>query len=91
MEGHWEQGTRQEEDPAREWVVEYRVDVENISYHHLSVIQGTDMKNVQKTLFEELREEYNHAERIDVTVIRMEPVQTHTNQRIFDHSTPFQP
>jgi hypothetical protein len=65
-------------------VVEYRVDVENISYHHLSLIEGKNLQSVQANLFAELREEYSHSERIDVTVIRMEPVETHTNEKDFD-------
>lgn len=84
MEGHWEHGTTQEEESSKEWVVEYRVDVENISYHHLSLIKGKNLQSVQANLFAELREEYSHSERIDVTVIRMEPVETHTNEKDFD-------
>jgi len=77
MEGHWEQGTRQEEQSSREWIVEYRVDIGKHSYHHLSMIVAQNLQNVQALLFEELRDEYNHAERIDVTIIRMEPIDTH--------------
>ena len=91
MEGHWEHGTKQQEQPEREWVVEYRVDIENASYHHLSMLKGKDSKSVQATLFEELRTEYSHVERIDVTVIRLEPVETHSRDLEFDMSTMFQP
>jgi hypothetical protein len=42
-------------------------------------------------LFEELRTEYSHVERIDVTVIRLEPVETHSRDLEFDMSTMFQP
>ena len=91
MEGHWEHGTKQQEQPEREWVVEYRVDIEDASYHRLSMLKGKDVKSVQATLFEELRNEYSHVDRIDVTVIRLEPVETHTGPLEFDMNTVFQP
>ena len=91
MEGHWEHGTTQEEESSREWVVEYRVDVDNISYHHLSMIEGKKLQTVQANLFAELREEYSDSERIDVTVIRMEPVETHVIERHFDTASAYQP
>lgn len=91
MEGHWEHGTAQEEESSKEWVVEYRVDVDNISYHHLSMIEGKNLQTVQANLFAELREEYSDSERIDVTVIRMEPVETHVIERHFDTASAYQP
>jgi hypothetical protein len=55
------------------------------------MLKGKDIKSVQATLFEELRVEYSHVERIDVTVIRLEPVETHSGSLDFDMSTMFQP
>ena len=92
MDGHWEHGTTQEEESStKEWVVEYRVDVENISYHHLSLIEGKNLQIVQANLVAELREEYSHTERIDVTVIRMEPVETHAHEKDFDTAGAYHP
>lgn len=91
MESHWEHGTTQEEESSREWIVEYRVDVDEISHHHLSMIEGKNLQDVQANLFAELREEYADSERIDVTVIRMEPVETHVMDTHFDKASVYQP
>ena len=52
--------------PHREWVVEYYAKVGEETTHHLSVLQGDGMEDVQRMLMQELRATYHEAGRFEV-------------------------
>jgi len=58
MTNTWEDVTWEEEHSLKEWVVEYIAKVSEDSTHHLTVIHGSDMEDVQKQLMLELRTTY---------------------------------
>ena len=75
----WEDVAWETETPRKEWVVEYYAKVGTESTHHLTVLHGEDMKDVQRKLMQELRATYMEAQEIEVTVIRMEEIETEPN------------
>ena len=89
MTNTWEDVTWEEEHSLKEWVVEYIAKVSEDSTHHLTVIHGADMEDVQKQLMLELRTTYMEASEIEVTVLRMEEIETEPNAfRFNDTFTP---
>ena len=52
--------------------------------HHLSVLHGDDMEAVQRMLMHELRSTYTEASEIEVTVLRMEEIETEPNVAMFN-------
>jgi|TARA_B100001094_G_scaffold324889_2_gene378217 hypothetical protein len=75
MAESWEDVTWDQSNPKKEWVVEYTVSVNGKKNHHLSILYGEDMSEIQKSLLNELRNTYVQDEKIEVTVHRMEEVQ----------------
>ena len=71
----WDDVTWDGTQPLKEWVVEYTVLVNHSTNHHLSIMYGEDIADVQRSLLHELRKSYGENERIDVTVQRMEEIQ----------------
>ncbi len=82
MPNTWEDITW-EEAPVKEWVVEYYAKVGESTSHHLSILSGADMEDVQRHLMNELRSTYSSAHEIEVTVLRMELVETEPDSRMF--------
>ena len=79
----WEDVARETTAPRKEWVVEYYAKVGKESTHHLTVLHGIDMEDVQRMLMQELRSTYREAQEIEVTVIRMEEIETEPNIAMF--------
>ena len=52
--------------------------------HHLSILHGEDMEDVQRMLMQELRSTYHEAQEIEVTVLRMEEIETEPNAAMFN-------
>ena len=71
----WDDVTKDGTQPLKEWVVEYTVLVNRSTNHHLSIMYGEEIADVQRSLLHELRKSYGENERIDVTVQRMEEIQ----------------
>jgi|ETNmetMinimDraft_19_1059907.scaffolds.fasta_scaffold81617_2 hypothetical protein len=81
----WEDITWEEATPPRkEWVVEYYAKVGDETTHHLSVLAGESMEEVQKNLMHELRSTYKEAQEIEVTVMRMEEIEVEPNVAMFN-------
>lgn len=68
----------------KSWMVEYTVKVDEESHRHLSLIMATDVSTVHHQLLRELRKEYHDSARVDVTVHRIEPVNTNTDALYFE-------
>ena len=59
----------------REWLVEYVVELpEDNPIRMITIIRGAEMSEVQGRLYDILRAQYASEARLDVTVVRMEPV-----------------
>lgn len=80
----WEDVTWDERHPLKEWAVEYTVLVDGEENHHLNILYGEDLADVQRSLLHELRKTYVENERIDVTVHRMEEIQVTSEPTFFE-------
>ena len=83
MTNIWEDVAWETKAPRKEWVVEYYAKVGTESTHHLTVLHGEGMEDVQRMLMQELRATYREAQEIEVTVIRMEEIETEPNVAMF--------
>ena len=79
----WEDVAWEATTPRKEWVVEYYAKVGTESTHHLTVLHGVDMEDVQRMLMQELRATYREAQEIEVSVVRMEEIETEPNIAMF--------
>ena len=84
MTNTWEDITWEEEAPLKEWVIEYVAKVGDESSHHLTILYGEEIEDVQRHLMHELRTTYLEAAEIEVTVIRMEVIDQEPNAFLFD-------
>ena len=76
----------------REWLVEYVVELpEQNAVRMITVIRGSEMSQVQGRLYDVLRAQYAAETRLDVTVIRMEPVDMRTDVGLFEIGGVYQP
>ena len=76
----------------REWLVEYVVELpEQNAVRMVTVIRGSEMSEVQGRLYDVLRAQYAAEARLDVTVIRMEPVDMRTDVGLFEIGGVYQP
>ena len=76
----------------REWLVEYVVELpEQNAVRMITVIRGAEMSEVQGRLYDVLRAQYAAEARLDVTVIRMEPVDMRTDVGLFEIGGVYQP
>ena len=76
----------------REWLVEYVVELpEQNAVRMITVIRGSEMSEVQGRLYDVLRAQYAAETRLDVTVIRMEPVDMRTDVGLFEIGGVYQP
>ena len=82
----WEDVAWGQETPLREWVVEYQAKVGHQITHHLTVLHGEGMEDVQRRLMHELRATYVGAQEIEGTVLRMEEIETEPNAAMFNGS-----
>ncbi len=84
MTNTWEDIAWETETPRKEWVVEYYAKVGGETAHHLSVLHGEDMEAVQRMLMHELRSTYTEASEIEVTILRMEEIETEPKAAMFN-------
>tara|TARA_Y200000002_G_C22116504_1_gene428996 strand:- start:4 stop:273 length:270 start_codon:yes stop_codon:yes gene_type:complete len=82
----WEDVAWEQPAPRREWVVEYQAKVGERTTHHLTVLRGEGMEDVQRRLMQELKTTYVGAQEIQVTVLRMEEIETEPNASMFSGS-----
>ena len=71
MEEAWEDIEWKEELPLKEWYVEYIAVVNEVKFHHMSILYGEDYTDVQRSLLHEVRRFYEINDRIDVTIIKI--------------------
>jgi len=94
MERKTESGDMRDETivVTREWIVEYLVEIPGQEpLKHLSILRGRDVHDVQARLYQELREEYPTCEKIEVTVMRLLPVEKDTDEQMFELGGVYQP
>ena len=85
MEESWEDVSWEEKDVRlKEWYVEYIAVVNDQKYHHMSILYGEDMQDVQRSLLHEVRRNYNSTDRIDITVIKMKETEVQTDAALFE-------
>ena len=84
MTNTWEDVAWETETPRKEWVVEYYAKVGGETAHHLSVLHGENMEAVQRMLMHELRSTYTEASEIEVTILRMEEIETEPKAAMFN-------
>ena len=76
----------------REWLVEYVVELpEDNPVRMITIIRGAEMSEVQGRLYDILRAQYASEARLDVTVVRMEPVDMRTDVGLFEIGGVYQP
>ncbi|MEE2748024.1 MAG: hypothetical protein VX473_06120 [Candidatus Thermoplasmatota archaeon] len=76
----------------REWLVEYVVELpEDNPVRMVTIIRGAEMSEVQGRLYDILRAQYASEARLDVTVVRMEPVDMRTDVALFEIGGVYQP
>ena len=76
----------------REWLVEYCSEVPDESPSRMvTVLRGGQMSGVQGRVYEVLRAQYASEARLDVTVVRMEPVDMRTDVALFEIGGTYQP
>ena len=90
MEEQYEDKSSSESAPL-EWLVEYVVEHENNVIKHISIICGRTLQEVQHALFTELRNEYPYADRVDVTILTMEPIKDDADIDLFDEEVAYFP
>ena len=85
MEESWEDVSWEEKDVRlKEWYVEYIAIVNDQKYHHMSILYGEDMQDVQRSLLHEVRRNYNSTDRIDITVLKMKETEFQTDAALFE-------
>ena len=57
----------------------------------MTILRGAQMADVQGRLYDVLRAQYASETRLDVTVVRMEPVDMRTDVALFEIGGTFQP
>jgi hypothetical protein len=76
----------------REWLVEYIVELpEDNQTRMVTILRGSQMADVQSRLYDILRTQYASETRLDVTVVRMEPVDMRTDVALFEIGGTYQP
>ena len=77
-------GASNREDHVKEWMVEFIAMVNGEKHHHLSVLYGTDQEDVQRAMLHELRRIYTDTDRIDVTIVRLEEIESEGEGTYFE-------
>jgi hypothetical protein len=87
-----EQGRQGGVQSDREWLVEFLVEIPDENpIRTVTILRGAQMADVQGRLYDILRSEYASSQRLDVTVIRMEPVDMRTDVALFEIGGTYQP
>ena len=76
----------------REWLVEYIVEFPDENPTRMvTILRGAQMASVQARLYDILRAQYAAEARLEVTVVRMEPVDMRTDVALFEIGGTYQP
>jgi hypothetical protein len=76
----------------REWLVEFIVEIADQNpIRTVTILRGAQMADVQGRLYDVLRSNYASEVRLDVTVVRMEPVDMRTDVALFEIGGTYQP
>ncbi len=87
-----EEGRLGDVQADREWLVEYIVELPDENPIRLvTILRGGQMADVQGRLYDILRTQYAAETRLDVTVVRMEPVDMRTDVALFEIGGTYQP
>ena len=87
-----EEGRLGDVQADREWLVEYIVELPDENpIRLLTILRGGQMADVQGRLYDILRTQYAAETRLDVTVVRMEPVDMRTDVALFEIGGTYQP
>ena len=84
MEESWDDVSWDKDVRLKEWYVEYIAIVNDQKYHHMSVLYGEGMQDVQRSLLHEVRRNYNSTDRIDITVLKMKETEVQTDAALFE-------
>ncbi len=84
MEEAWEDVAWKDEKPVKEWYVEYIATVNDVKFHHMSILYGEDYPGVQRSLLHEVRRTYSSGDKIDVTIIKIEEASIRTDSALFE-------
>ena len=85
MEESWEDVSWQEDEPLKEWYVEYIAVVNKEKFHHMTVVYGEDLQDAQRSLLHEVRRMYSTSvESIDITVVKMKQTSGTTHASLFE-------
>jgi len=87
-----ESGRQEGAQTEREWMVEYVVEIPNRDEMRcLTILRGREMSDVQARLYDILRSDHAGETRLDVTIVRMEPVDMRTDAALFEIGGSYQP
>ena len=87
-----ENGRQESVQTEREWLVEYIVEFpEENPIRMVTILRGAKMADVLGSLYDILRAQYASETRLDVTVVRMEPVDMRTDVALFEIGGTYQP
>ena len=76
----------------REWLVEYIIEFPDENpIRMVTILRGAQMADVQGRLYDILRAQYASEACLDVTVVRMEPVDMRTDVALFEIGGTYQP
>ena len=84
MEESWDDVSWEKDVRLKEWYVEYIAIVNDQKSHHMSILYGEDMQDVQRSLLHEVRRNYNSTDRIDITVLKMKETEVQTDAALFE-------
>tara|TARA_B100001250_G_scaffold402689_1_gene416101 strand:+ start:1802 stop:2074 length:273 start_codon:yes stop_codon:yes gene_type:complete len=85
MEETWEDVSWKEDVQLKEWYVEYMAIVNDQKFHHMSILYGEDLEDVQRSLLHEVRRSYSSTtDSIDITIIKMKETTQSTDAALFE-------
>ncbi len=64
--------------------MEYIVELKGERNHHLTVLRADDDAGAHKELLRELQRTYMTSEKVEVMVVKMEPIHTETDNLLFE-------
>ena len=73
-----------DQDTPKRWMVEYIVELKGVTNHHLTVVRADDAAGAHKELLLELQRTYMTSEKVEVMVVKMEPISTDTDTVLFE-------
>ena len=73
-----------DQQAPKRWMVEYIVELKGERNHHLTVLRADDAAGAHKELLRELQRTYMTSEKVEVMVVKMEPIHTETDNLLFE-------